>query len=91
MEEDKYKQLHLLIDRISVRLAQAEEENILLQAKVRTLKSNVKVLQSAQVTAKALKEWKDVTTSILKKLYNKIDREIERIEQQSSSPDLGGK
>ena len=91
MEEDKYKQLHLLIDRISVRLAQAEEENILLQAKFRTLESNVKVLQSAQVTAKALKEWKDVTTSILKKLYNKIDREIERIEQQSSSPDLGGK
>lgn len=89
--EDKYKQLHLLIDKISARLAQAEEENNLLQAKVRTLESNVKVLQSAQATARALKEWKDITTSILKKLYTKIDREIERIEQQSSTPDLGDK
>ncbi len=89
--EDKYKQLHLLIDKISTRLAQAEEENNLLQAKVRTLESNVKVLQSAQATARALKEWKDITTSILKKLYTKIDREIERIEQQSSSPNLGDK
>lgn len=89
--EDKYKQLHLLIDNVSSRLAEAEGENIILKAKVRTLESSLRVMESAQSTAKALKEWRDVTTSILKKLYGKIDKEIARIEASATSPRLGGK
>lgn len=89
--EDKYKSLHLLIDRVSTRLAQAEEENLVLQGKVRALESSLRLMESTQATARALKEWKDVTTSILKKLYSKIDREIEKIEAQSSTPQIGDK
>jgi hypothetical protein len=89
--DDKYKQLHLLVDRISARLAEAEQENIVLRAKMRTLESALRVAQSAQAAARALKEWKDVATAILKKLYAKIDREIERIEARSSVPRAGGK
>lgn len=91
MAEDKYKQLHLLIDQITQRLQTEETENIRLTAEVRTLKSHIKRLESIKQTAEALREWKEVTTSILKKLYTKIDKEIERIEQQASSPDLGKK
>jgi translation initiation factor 2B subunit (eIF-2B alpha/beta/delta family) len=89
--DDKYKQLHLLVDQISARLAEAEQENIVLRAKVRALESSLRVMESAQAAAKALKEWKDLTTSILKKLYAKIDKEIERIEARSSAPQIGEK
>mgnify|MGYP003584960668 CR=1 FL=1 len=89
--EDKYKTLNLLIDKVSSRLAQVEEENLVLKAKVRTMESSLRVLESTQETVRALKEWKDVTTSILKKLYTKIDREIEKIEEQSSTPNIGDK
>jgi translation initiation factor 2B subunit (eIF-2B alpha/beta/delta family) len=89
--DDKYKQLHLLVDQISSRLAQAEQENIVLRAKVRALESSLRVMESAQAAAKALKEWKDLTTSILKKLYAKIDKEIESIEAHSSAPQIGEK
>jgi len=91
MAEDKYQKLNSLIDLVTQKLQTAEEENIRLQVEVRTLQAHVKRLQTVQETAKALKEWKDITTAILKKLYNKIDKEIERIEQQSSSPDLDRK
>jgi CRISPR/Cas system CSM-associated protein Csm2 small subunit len=89
--EDKYKTLNLLIDKVSSRLAQVEEENLVLKARVRTMESSLRVLESTQETVRALKEWKDVTTSILKKLYTKIDREIEKIEEQSSTPNIGNK
>ena len=89
--DEKYKQLNLLVDKISARLAEAEQENIVLRAKTRALESTVRMLESAQQTAKALKEWKDITTSILRKLYLKIDKEIEKIEAASSSPDIGDK
>lgn len=89
--EDKYKTLNLLIDKVSSRLAQVEEENLVLKAKVRTMESSLRVLESTQETVRALKEWKDITTSILKKLYTKIDREIEKIEEQSSTPNIGDK
>ena len=81
----------MLIDKVSLRLTQLEEENIVLKAKVRTMESSLRVLDSTQQTVYALKEWKDVTTSILKKLYNKIDREIAKIEEQSSTPNIGDK
>ncbi len=89
--EDKYKTLNLLIDKVSSRLAQVEEENLVLKARVRTMESSLRVLESTQETVRALKEWKDVTTSILKKLYTKIEREIEKIEEQSSTPNIGDK
>ena len=86
--DEKYKQLHLLIDQISARMAEAEQENIVLKARVRALESSLRVMESAQTTARALKEWKDITTAILKKLYVKIDKEIERVEARSSTPEL---
>lgn len=89
--DDKYKQLHLLVDQICARLAEAEQENIVLRAKVRALESSLRVMESAQAAAKALKEWKDLTISILKKLYAKIDKEIERTEARSSAPQIGEK
>jgi hypothetical protein len=87
--EDKYKQLHLLIDKTATRLAQREEENLVLHAKVSSLESSLRIMESAAETAKALKEWKDAATSVLKKLCIKIDKEIDKIDAQSSSPDIG--
>jgi len=89
--EEKYKQLHLLIDKVSARLSEAEQENLVLKAKMRTLESSLRIAQSGEAAAKALKEWKDVTMSILKKLYAKTEKEIERIEAQSRAPQTGDK
>ncbi|MDR0953690.1 MAG: hypothetical protein LBM71_05925 [Elusimicrobiota bacterium] len=89
--DEKYKQLNLLIERVSTRLTSVEEENLVLQAKVRALESSLRLAESAKETAKALKEWKDAATSVLKKLYSKIDKEIEKIENRASSPNLGDK
>ena len=91
MAEDKYQKLNSLIDLVTHNLQTEEAENLRLKAEVRTLQAHIKRLQTVQETAKALKEWKDITSAILKKLYTKIDKEIERIEQQASSPDLGRK
>lgn len=87
-DKEKYKQLDLLVDKITARLVSAEEENISLLARVRMLESSVKVLESSQSTVTALKEWRDVTNSVLKKLYTKIDKEISRIEEQVATPKL---
>lgn len=81
----------MLIDKVSTRLAEAEEENIVLKARVKAMESSLRVLGSTQETVRALKEWKEVTTSILKKLYVKIDREIDKIEEQASTPNIGEK
>ncbi len=88
-EKDKYKNLHLLIDRVSARLAAAEEENTALRAKVKDLQSSLKDLDRAQAAARELKTWKDNTAATLKKLYSKIDKEINKIEEQSSRPNIG--
>jgi chromosome segregation ATPase len=89
--DDKYRQLNLLIEKVSGRLADLEEENLVLKAKIRTAESSLRVMESAAQTAKALKEWKDVTISVLKKLYAKVDKEIAKIEAQASSPQIGDK
>ena len=81
----------MLVDQISARLAEAEQENIVLRAKARALESSLRVAESAQAAAKILKEEKDLTAAILKKLYAKINKEIERIEARSGAPQIGEK
>ena len=86
--KDKYKKLELLVDQLLLRVKNKEEENLALAAKIKLLDSALRRNESAQETVNALMEWKDVTTSILRRLYLKIDKEIMRIESQVATPKI---
>ena len=95
--KEKYKALELLVTQ-TINLVQEKEQEIAalkeendkeilaLKAQIKLLESENRVNKSAQETVNALTEWKDVTTSLLKKLYLKIDKEIMRIESQVATP-----
>jgi len=95
--KDKYKEFELLVTQTinlvkekDQEIAALKEENdkeiLALSARIKLLESENRVNKSAQKTVDALTEWKDVTTSLLKKLYIKIDKEIMRIESQVATP-----
>ena len=84
--KDKYKELELLATQAINRVKDHEAEIEALKAQIKLLESENRVNKSAQETVNALTEWKDVTTSVLKKLYLKIDKEIMRIEAQVATP-----
>ncbi len=86
--KDKYKKLELLVDQLLLRMKNKDEENAALSARIKLLESKMRLYQSTQETVNALKEWKDITTVLLKKLYIKIDKEIVRIESQVSTPKI---
>ena len=86
--KDKYKKLELLVDQLLLRMKNKDEENAALSARIKLLESKMRLYQSTQETVNALKEWKDITTVLLKKLYIKIDKEIVRIESQISTPKI---
>ena len=95
--KEKYKELELLVTK-TLNLVKEKEQEIAslreekdneilaLKAQIKLLESENRVNKSAQETVNALTEWKDVTTSVLKKLYLKIDKEIMRIEAQVATP-----
>ena len=85
-DKDKYKKLELYVDQILARLKSKDEEILALTARIKLLESENRVNKSAQETVKALTEWNDSTTAVLKKLYLKIDKEIMRIEAQVATP-----
>lgn len=84
--KDKYKELELLVTQVINRMQEKTVEIDALKARIKLLESENRVNKSAQETVEALTEWKDVTTSVLKKLYLKIDKEIMRIEAQVATP-----
>ncbi len=87
-ERDKYKNLHLLIDRVSARLSKTEEENSSLRAQLRATQNVIRNYDQMQASVRELREWKDAATSVLKKLSQKVKREIEKIEDQSARPNI---
>ncbi len=84
--KDKYKKLELLVTQLLARMRDKEAENLALSAKIKMLEISLRRSESSQETVNALTEWKDITTSVLKKLYLKIDKEIMRIESQVATP-----
>ena len=84
--KEKYKELELLVTQVINRFKDKKEEINTLKARIKILESENRVNKSAQDTVEALTEWKDVTNSVLKKLYLKIDKEIVRIESQVATP-----
>ena len=84
--KDKYKKLELLVTQLLARMRDKEAENLALAAKIKMLEISLRRSESSQETVNALTEWKDITTSVLKKLYLKIDKEIMRIESQVATP-----
>jgi len=86
--KDKYKELELLVTQLIARIKDKEAENVALSAKIKMLEISLRRSESTQETVNALTEWKDITTSVLKKLYLKIDKEIMRIEAQVATPKI---
>ena len=86
--KDKYKKLELLVNQMMTRLDEKEAENEVLANKIKMLESSLRINQSTQETVKALTDWKEITTVLLKRLYLKIDKEIVRIESQVATPKI---
>lgn len=86
--KDKYKKLELLVDQVIARMKDSNAESVVLADKIKMLESTIRINQSTQETVKALTEWKEITTVLLKRLYLKIDKEIMRIEAQVATPKI---
>ncbi|MCR5504557.1 MAG: hypothetical protein K6E94_03190 [Elusimicrobiaceae bacterium] len=86
--KDKYKKIELLVNQVITRINEKNEENEVLAKKIKMLESTIRINQSTQETVKALTEWKEITTVLLKRLYLKIDKEIVRIEAQVATPKI---
>jgi len=86
--KDKYKKLELLVNQMMTRLDEKEAENEVLANKIKMLESSLRIHESTQETVKALADWKEITTVLLKRLYLKIDKEIMRIESQVATPKI---
>ena len=86
--KDKYKKLELLVDQVIARMKDNNAESLVLADKIKMLESTIRINQSTQETVKALTEWKEITTVLLKRLYLKIDKEIMRIEAQVATPKI---
>jgi hypothetical protein len=86
--KEKHKTLLLLIDRVTSRLAAAEEEKAVMNAKLQKMQSALENYESLQNAARDLKQWKTRVSLELKKLSVKVSKEIDRIEEQSSRPNI---
>lgn len=76
MQDDKLKQLELLIAQTASRLHNLQTELSAARQKIRQQEDTIVRLRSAEAELKNLREWKKDTVSALKKLETRIDKEI---------------
>jgi translation initiation factor 2B subunit (eIF-2B alpha/beta/delta family) len=78
---DKLKELENLITRVTARLAKAEEENYSLKTRLRNMENSLERLRRIEDDARNLKDWKKTAQSELKKLAAKIEKEIQKAQE----------
>lgn len=76
MQDDKLKQLELLISQTAARLQSLQTELSSARQKIRQQEDTIARLRSAEAELKSLREWKKNTVSALKKLESRIDKEL---------------
>ncbi len=86
MQEEKLKQLELLIAQASTRLQTAKRELVAARQKIRQQEETISRLRQSEADLKALREWKRNTISTLRKLETKIDKELAKVNESQSHP-----
>ncbi len=81
MNEEKLKQLELLISQTASRLQTMQRELASARQKIRSQEDTINRLRESESELKTLREWKRNTVSALKKLEARIDKEISKTQK----------
>jgi hypothetical protein len=76
--QEKIKHLELLVNATLERLEKSYKETSSLKNRVKYLESSIAKLSKANMEIKELKEWKKDTKLKLKKVFTKVNRELEK-------------
>ena len=80
--QEKLKQLELLITQTLSRQKELAGENATLKNRLRILEDDRLQLKQVQEQLRELKEWKKNTQSVLRKLAVRVDKELEKAEEE---------
>lgn len=84
MQDDKLKQLELLISQTASRLQNLQSEVGAARQKIRQQEDLIARLRSGEAELKSLREWKKNTVSALKKLETRIEKEIAKATEKQN-------
>lgn len=80
--QDKLKQLELLITQTLARQKELAGENATLKNRLRSLEQGNLELKNVQAQLRELKEWKKNTQNVLRRLAARVDKEIEKAQEE---------
>ena len=82
MQEEKLKQLELLISQTATRLQTLQQQMAAARQKIRQQEDTIARLRESENELKILREWKRNTVSVLKKLETRLDKEISKVQNK---------
>ncbi len=80
--QEKLKQLELLITQTLARQKELAGENATLKNRLRSLEQGNLELKNVQAQLRELKEWKKNTQTVLRRLAARVDKEIEKAQEE---------
>lgn len=82
--QEKLKQLELLISQALSRQKELMTENATLKQRMRVLEENTLKLKEVEADLKSIKEWKRNTQTVLRRLHARLEKEIEKAQEEES-------
>lgn len=82
--QEKLKQLELLITQTLARQKELAGENATLKNRLRVLEEGNLQLKELQRELRELKEWKKNTQSVLRRLAARVDKELEKAQEEQN-------
>ncbi len=82
--QEKLKQLELLITQTLARQKELAGENATLKNRLRVLEEGTLQLKELQHELRELKEWKKNTQSVLRRLATRVDKELEKAQEEQN-------
>jgi len=82
--QEKLKQLELLITQTLTRQKELAGENATLKNRLRVLEEGNLQLKELQHELRELKEWKKNTQSVLRRLATRVDKELEKAQEEQN-------
>ena len=82
--QEKLKQLELLITQTLARQKELAGENASLKNRLHNLEQSNLELKDLQTELRALKEWKKNTQSVLRRLASRVDKELEKAQEEQN-------
>lgn len=80
--QEKLKQLELLITQTLARQKELAGENATLKNRLRSLEQGNLELKTVQAQLRELKEWKKNTQTVLRRLAARVDKELEKAQEE---------